>query len=68
MTQEIESQLKKMKQQGKYIALSLFPAFGKSTIEKEGNRMMVNEGRDGKYEEVSESFYDSMVVKYDSRA
>ena len=68
MEQEIESQLERMKQEGKYIALSLHPAFGKSTITREGNRMMVNEGRDGKYEEVSESFYDSMVVKYDSRA
>lgn len=68
MEQEIESQLEKMKPEGKYIALSLHPAFGKRTITREGNRMMVNEGRDGKYEDVSESFYDSMVVKYDSRA
>jgi len=28
MEQEIESQLEKMKQEGKYIALSLHPAFG----------------------------------------
>lgn len=68
MEQEIESQLEKMKQEGKYIALSLFPAIGSSTINREGNRMFVNEGRDGKFGDVSESFYDAMVSKYDSRS
>ena len=67
MTQEIESQLKKMKREKKYTALSLCPPTGATTIQPEGNRMYINEGRDGKFENVSESFYDAMVKKYDSR-
>jgi hypothetical protein len=67
MTQEIESQLKKMKREKKYTALSLWPPTGATTIQPEGNRMYINEGRDGKFENVSESFYDAMVKKYDSR-
>lgn len=68
MYQEIESKLKKMKREKKYTALSLMPAIGATTIQPEGNRMYINEGREGKYEEVSEAFYDEMVRKYDSRA
>lgn len=68
MYQEIESKLKKMKREKKYTALSLMPPVGSTTIQPEGNRMYINEGRDGKYEEVSESFYDEMVLKYDSRS
>jgi|GEM_PF-3235098 hypothetical protein len=68
MTQEIESTLKKMKREKKYTALSLHPAFGATTILAEGNRMLINEGRGGKFENISESFYDEMVKKYDSRA
>ena len=36
-------------------------------IQKNGNRMYINEGRDGKWENISESFYDEMVSRYDSR-
>lgn len=68
MYQEIESKLKKMKREKKYTALSLMPPIGATTIQPNGNRMYVNEGREGKYEEVSESFYDEMVRKYDSRS
>jgi hypothetical protein len=67
MNQSIESQLKKMKREKKYTALSLFPPIGATTIQKDGNRMYINEGREGKFEDVSESFYDDMVKKYDSR-
>jgi hypothetical protein len=67
MNQEIESQLKKRKREKKYTALSLFPPIGATTIQKDGNRMYINEGREGKFEDVSESFYDEMVKKYDSR-
>ena len=63
----IHSVLKKMKSEKKYIALSLRPAYGNNIIEAEGNRMFINEGRQGEFENVSEAFYDSMVLKYDSR-
>jgi hypothetical protein len=68
MESQIEFALKKMKAEKKYIALSLQPPIGHSTIESEGNRMFINEGRDGKFDGVSESFYDLMVEKYDSRS
>jgi hypothetical protein len=67
MQQEIETKLKKLKRNKKYIALSLWPAIGSSTIQKDGNRMYINEGRDGKWGDISEFFYDEMVSKYDSR-
>ena len=65
---QIESQLKQMKRQKKYVALSLWPSLGNTTISKcSDNRMFINEGRDGKFDNISEAFYDEMVTKYDSR-
>jgi hypothetical protein len=29
--------------------------------------MFINEGRDGKFEDITETFYNEMVNKYDSR-
>jgi hypothetical protein len=68
MSQEIESTLRKMKREKKHTALSLHPPIGAKTIQSEGNRMFINEGRGGKFEDVSEAFYDEMVKKYDSRS
>ena len=56
-----------MKRQKKYVALSLWPSLGNTTITPNGNRMYINEGRDGKFEDITEAFYDEMVKKYDSR-
>ena len=57
-----------MKRQKKYVALSLWPSLGNTTISKRSdNRMFINEGRDGKFNNISEAFYDEMVTKYDSR-
>lgn len=67
MEQEIVQRLKSLKRNKKYIALSLHPAVGNSTIDRENNRLFINEGRDGKWERVSEAFYDEMVNKFDSR-
>jgi hypothetical protein len=64
---QIMSALRKMKREKKHIALSLLPPYASSIIEPQGNRMYINEGRDGKFEEVSEAFYDSVVERYDSR-
>jgi hypothetical protein len=65
---EILLKLKQLKQNKKYIALSLYPPIGNSTIQKENNRMFINEGRDGKWQDISESFYDSIAEIYDSRS
>jgi hypothetical protein len=67
LTQEITQKLKSLKRNKKYIALSLHPAVGNSVISKEDNRLFINEGRDGKWDGVSEAFYDEMVDKFDSR-
>jgi hypothetical protein len=66
--EKILAQLKSLKSQKKYVALSLHPPVGSSIITAEGNRMFINEGRQGKFENVSEAFYDAMVDKYDSRS
>lgn len=66
-TNEIESKLKQLKRNKKYIALSLHPPIGYSTIQRENNRMFINEGRDGKWDGISEQFYDEMVKQFDSR-
>jgi hypothetical protein len=65
---EIELKLKSMKRNKKYIALSLYPEIGNNTITKDSNRLFINEGRDGKWDNVSEEYYDNMVSKYDSRS
>jgi hypothetical protein len=68
MQQEIIKTLTSLKKNKQYIALSLHPAIGNSTISKEDNRLFINEGRGGKWEGVSERFYDEMVAKFDSRS
>lgn len=64
---EILSRLEELSKEGKYLTLSLHPPIGLSTIQRDDNRMFINEGRDGKWEGVSEAFYDLMVPRYDSR-
>ena len=68
MTQDIIKTITSLKRNKKWIALSLHPAIGNSTISREDNRFFINEGRDGKWEGVAESFYDEMVKKFDSRS
>lgn len=69
LTNELEAlcKLEELSQEGKYLALSLHPPIGLSTIQQYGNRMFINEGREGKWEGISEAFYDLMVSRYDSR-
>ena len=63
----VKAQLASLRSQKKWIGLSLRPAIGSTIITEENNRLFINEGRDGEFENISESFYDSMVLKYDSR-
>jgi hypothetical protein len=67
MEDTIISTLSSMKRNKRYTALSLHPPFGSKVIQKENNRLFINEGRDGKFEEVSEELYDRLVDKFDSR-
>ncbi len=68
MEDQILAKLKELKKAKKYTALSLHPGIGMKTVRKDGNIMFINEGRDGKWEGVSEAFYDRMVDEYDSRS
>ena len=65
---EILLKLKQLQQNKKHIALKLQPPIGNSTIQKKNNRMFINEGRDGKWEDISEEFYDTVAGIYDSRS
>jgi hypothetical protein len=65
---EVMLKLTAMKERNSYIALQLHPAIGSTIICEEGNRLFINEGRDGKWNDISESFYDAIVEKFDSRS
>ena len=65
---EILLKLKQLQQIKKHIALKLQPPIGNSTIQKKNNRMFINEGRDGKWEDISEEFYDTVAEIFDSRS
>jgi hypothetical protein len=66
---EILLKLKELKKQGKQIYLQLWPGSGHSTIDVKGdtNRLFINEGRDGTWEDISEYTYDQLVIDWDSR-
>jgi hypothetical protein len=66
---EILLKLKELRKQGKQIHLQLRPDYGHSTIDTEGtsNRLFINEGRDGMYYDITELFFDRLVVEWDSR-
>ena len=65
---EIMLKLTHMKQNNKYIALSLHPPLGDTTIREYNNRFYINEGRDGKWDNITELFYDTIVPHWDSRS
>jgi hypothetical protein len=69
---EIVLKLRELVKQGKRIELKLYPGIGNTTIDSRFpaepvNRLFINEGRDGKWEGVSEQTYDQLVSIYDSR-
>lgn len=64
---ELQEKLIELRNEGKYIELSLFPPKMINVISKEGNTAKINEGRYGKFDNISESFYDQMVDIFDSR-
>lgn len=64
---EIEAKLKQMKGNKQTIHLRLRPPVNSTIIEKDGNRMYINDGKDGEFEDVPEWFYDRMVKLYDTR-
>jgi hypothetical protein len=64
---EVALKLKELNKKKAWIELSLHPPLGNTTIEKQDNRMFINQGRDGKWDSISEAFYDGMVNQFDSR-
>lgn len=65
--EKIIDKLETLLQNDKYIALKLYPGIGETTIKKQGNRLFINDGRDGKFDYVDEAFFDQLVNLYDSR-
>lgn len=63
---EVALKLKELKKKKAWIRLSLSPPAYSSIIEDQDNTMYINEGRDGRWEGISEAFYDDMVKIYDS--
>lgn len=64
---EIIHTLTTMKNSGELIELSLYPRMGSNTIDKHGNRLLINQGKNGIYHDIDEDFYDELVDIYDSR-
>jgi len=52
---------------GERIELSLHPQSGRTISRKAENICYISEGRKGKFENISEAFYDWCVDKFDSR-
>ena len=65
--QHIIDRLENLVKEHEWIELSLHPGIGDSTIRPCGNRLFINSGRAGKFDDISESFYDELVSNYDSR-
>lgn len=65
--EHIIDKLETMLKNDKYIALSLYPGIGEKTIKLQGNRLFINDGKDGKFDNIDELLYDELVDIYDSR-
>lgn len=69
--QELENRLQELKQQGKWISISLWPTGGNNFVDTPSDKPVhvckINEDRLGLFNNISEDFYDRMVNEYDSR-
>lgn len=65
--QDALQRLQSMLNSNKWIEMSLWPPQGGTTIERTNNQLVINEGRDGRWDDISKAFYDSIVCTYDSR-
>lgn len=61
---QIRCILDSLTDEGKLFKIKLYPPAWSNIIEKEDNRMEINNGEDGVFEGISESFYDEMVRNY----
>lgn len=61
---QIRCILDSLTDEGKLFKIKLYPPEWSNIIEKEGNRMEINNGEDGVFEGISESFYDEMIRNY----
>lgn len=64
---KLEITLQDLQEQNKWIELQLHPEPSSSIIDGNNNKCLINEGRLGKFDGISERFYDKMVILYDSR-
>lgn len=65
---ELITTLYDMLEKNKRIEISLRPGVGHDRIKPNAvNTCAINEGRNGKFTEISENFYDYCALKFDSR-
>ena len=64
---KIVTLLEKFQGDGLWIELKLYPPVGCTMIQPLGNRMFVNEGRLGEFEDIDEVFFDALIDRFDSR-
>ena len=64
--QKLKEKLEELSSNRKWIALQLWPSSSglRTIVSGPINQCRVNEGRDGKFDQISESFYDKMVEEY----
>jgi len=56
-----------MREKKERIELTLNPRGSRVITKAPENELLINEGRGGKFTEISEDFYDYLVDKFDSR-
>ena len=61
---EVASKLKELKKKKVKVVLSLYPSGDLTMIQETNNTMYINEGQEGTYHNISEAFYDQMVLTY----
>jgi hypothetical protein len=59
--------LRQLASQNKWTAMELWPAVGHTMIEETGNRLKINDGADGEWDDIGTTFYDAVVCSFDSR-
>lgn len=60
---DFHAAVKKLSKTKGYLKLQLRPSIGDATLGTHGIAV-INEGRDGKFPDVSDEFYTKMVLKY----
>lgn len=65
---QIRCVLDSLSEEGKLFKIKLYPPNWSNIIEKDDNRLEINDGEDGVFEGITEAFYDELVrIYYDNQ-